>query len=58
MKLDLEDGDIDNLFKNFDKNGDGVLQLEEFLDMVLGNLCGKRAAAVEQAFNKLDPQGK
>jgi Ca2+-binding EF-hand superfamily protein len=42
FKLDLEDQDIDNIFKSFDKNGDGVLQMEEFMDMILGDLNGPR----------------
>jgi Ca2+-binding EF-hand superfamily protein len=42
FKLDLEDQDIENIFKSFDKNGDGVLQMEEFMDMILGDLTGLR----------------
>lgn len=52
-KLDLEEVDIDNIFNSFDVNGDGVLQLEEFMDMILGKLEGNRSAAVDEAFMKL-----
>ena len=38
FKLDIEDVDIDNIFNSFDANGDGVLQLGEFMDMILGEL--------------------
>ena len=47
FKLDLEETDIENIFKSFDMNGDGVLSLEEFMDMILGNLSTQRAQAVE-----------
>jgi len=36
FKLGLEDIDIENIFKSFDNNGDGVLDLNEFMDMILG----------------------
>jgi Ca2+-binding EF-hand superfamily protein len=54
FKLDLEDEDIANIFKSFDSNGDGVLQLEEFMDMILGQLSPQRLQAIEQAFSVLD----
>jgi len=38
--LGLEDQDIDNLFKSFDNNNDGVLDMNEFMDMMLGQLQG------------------
>lgn len=42
FKLDLEEGDISNIFKAFDMNGDGVLDLGEFMEMILGRLEGAR----------------
>ena len=36
FKLDLEEGDIQSIFKSFDANGDGVLDIHEFMDMILG----------------------
>ena len=53
FKLDIEEVDIDNIFSSFDTNGDGVLQLEEFIDMILGEFGGVRAKAVAEAFDKL-----
>lgn len=47
FKLDLEDQDIENIFRSFDKNGDGVLQLTEFMDMILGDLNDNRLQVVE-----------
>lgn len=58
FKLDLEEGDIQNIFKSFDANGDGVLQLEEFMEMILGRLEGARLQAVLQAFDTLDNAGR
>ena len=42
FKLDLEDMDIENIFKTFDKNKDGVLDMNEFMDLILGELTGSR----------------
>ena len=42
FKLDLEEGDIVNIFKSFDANNDGVLDIEEFMNMMLGRLDGNR----------------
>jgi Ca2+-binding EF-hand superfamily protein len=58
FKLDLEDEDITALFKSFDTNGDGVLQMEEFMDMILGQLSSSRRSAVEQAWSVLDVNGR
>ena len=58
FKLDLEEQDIQSIFTSFDANGDGVLDLTEFNDMILGQLEGQRLLAVQQAFSKLDPQGR
>jgi hypothetical protein len=39
-------------------NGDGVLDLNEFMDMILGQLDGMRLQAVQEAFAKLDNIGR
>lgn len=46
FKLDLADEDIEVIFKNFDVNNDGVLDLKEFMDMILGDLTDSRLAVV------------
>ena len=46
FKLGLEDGDIDSIFKAFDKNNDGVLDMNEFMDLILGDLEGLRLQVV------------
>lgn len=58
FKIDLEDSDIENIFKSFDQNGDGVLQMEEFMEMILGKMSPQRRQAVQQAFAKLDTSGR
>mmetsp|Transcript_21582 Transcript_21582/g.15796 ORF Transcript_21582/g.15796 Transcript_21582/m.15796 type:complete len:184 (+) Transcript_21582:2415-2966(+) len=54
FSLGLEEQDIDHLFKSFDKNNDGVLDLNEFMDMMLGQLQGSSLEIVTKAFEKLD----
>lgn len=54
FKLDLEEQDIDHIFKTFDKNNDNTLDINEFMDLVLGELTGNREAVVSQAFDKID----
>jgi hypothetical protein len=46
FKLDIEEGDIVNIFKSFDYNNDNQLDLGEFMEMILGRLEGQRLAAV------------
>jgi hypothetical protein len=50
----MEESDIQSIFKSFDANGDGVLDIGEFMNMILGFLEGQRRKAVEQAFEKYD----
>jgi hypothetical protein len=54
----MEESDIQSIFKSFDANGDGVLDIGEFMNMILGFLEGQRRKAVEQAFEKYDVQNK
>ena len=42
------------LFNQFDQNGNGIIEYEEFIKAVRGPLNEKRKAIVTQAFNKLD----
>jgi Ca2+-binding EF-hand superfamily protein len=46
FKLDLEEGDIENIFRHFDKNNDGTLDMNEFMDMILGDIEGHRLQVV------------
>jgi len=39
-------------------NGDGVLDVPEFMMMILGRLEGPRREAAEKAFEKFDPSGR
>ena len=36
FKIDLEEQDIQTIFNSFDENQDGVLQVAEFMNMILG----------------------
>lgn len=53
----LSDKDLKLLFSNFDLNGDGELQFDEFMTALRGQLNPSRLNAVTQAFQKLDRDG-
>ena len=45
---------MENLFKTFDINGDGLIQYEEFLKTFIGSLSRIRYELVLKAFKRLD----
>ena len=53
--IPLVELEVAQCLKYFDKNGDGKLSFNEFLGAVRGDLTPSRKAAVQQAFNKVDP---
>lgn len=54
FKIGISDENIPILFKYFDSNRDGCLNIDEFLDAIRGDLNERRLALVEQAFRKID----
>jgi len=50
FKIGLSDENIPILFKYFDSNRDGCLNIDEFLLAIRGDLNEKRLALVQQAF--------
>jgi len=53
----LDDEDIRILVRYFDRNGDGVINFDEFLTVIKGPLNEARMQMVRQAYNKLDVNG-
>jgi Ca2+-binding EF-hand superfamily protein len=50
---DIPTSDLSLLFYSFDKNGDGVLQYEEFFNELRGQLRGRRKEIVTRAYQKI-----
>ena len=53
----LSPSEFERLFKYFDKNNDGVLDYNEFLTGLRGNLNPRRRVVVGRAFKKFDKSG-
>eukprot|EP01022_Parablepharisma_sp_SALTPOND_P007913 TRINITY_DN1341_c0_g1_i1.p1 TRINITY_DN1341_c0_g1~~TRINITY_DN1341_c0_g1_i1.p1 ORF type:complete len:726 (-),score=97.19 TRINITY_DN1341_c0_g1_i1:11973-14150(-) len=57
-KLGMDERDVDNLFKMFDKNMDGKISYSEFMDTMVGSMSEFRRNMVERAFDNLDVAGE
>lgn len=57
FKTDMSSEDVGTLFGAFDVNKDGVIQYEEFLRILRGELNDYRKSLVQKAFQKLDRNG-
>ena len=55
--VQVGDSDLRVLFNSFDRNGDGELQYDEFMDGLRGQLNASRRDIVQKAFLKLDGRG-
>lgn len=57
-EVDVHPKDLDNLFNSFDKNSDGKINYDEFVNSIVGPLNKYRLHVVERAFDKLDRDGQ
>lgn len=54
MKIDVPEIDIKNAFKAFDLNGNGAVEYDEFVKVIIGPMNKYRTSYVEKAFDKID----
>jgi Ca2+-binding EF-hand superfamily protein len=54
FQIDMEEVDINNLFKAFDYNEDGTVDFDEFLRIVVGPMNRFRENLINKVFDKLD----
>mmetsp|Transcript_32508 Transcript_32508/g.31754 ORF Transcript_32508/g.31754 Transcript_32508/m.31754 type:complete len:127 (+) Transcript_32508:1418-1798(+) len=54
FQVGIEDKDIDNLFKAFDLNGNGDIDFDEFIRVVVGPMNQFRTQLVQKAYKKID----
>lgn len=57
FQVDIPESDMDNLFKAFDLNGNGDIEFDEFIRVVVGPLNQFRTQLVRKAFQKIDYNG-
>lgn len=57
LRMGLQEGDVERLFRLFDLNKDGEIAYAEFLRTVCGEMNDFRKQIVDQAFAKLDRDG-
>jgi len=50
----LSPSEFERVFKYFDRNNDGKITYDEFLNTLRGDLNDRRRGLVDQAYNKLD----
>ncbi len=54
MGIDVPEIDIKNAFKAFDLNGNGAVEYDEFVKVIIGPMNKYRTSFVEKAFDKVD----
>jgi len=57
FQVGIDDKDIDSLFKAFDINGNGDIDFDEFIRVVVGPMNQFRTQIVLKAFDKIDKNG-
>lgn len=57
-KLEMDERDLNNLFKMFDKNNDGKISYHEFIVTIIGRMNEFRKNMVIRAFENLDIEEK
>ena len=55
--VQITTSELDSVFKVFDRDGNGVVTLTEFLREIRGEMNARRRDIVEQAFRKIDLDG-
>ena len=58
LKIPINERDVRSIFNSFDNNGIGIIDYEEFLNAIKGNMNSFRQGLVELAFNNIDKDGK
>jgi len=56
-RIPINDSDVKNLFRQFDRDRSGTVDYDEFLKGIVGNMNKRRQAVVKRAFDKLDKNG-
>lgn len=57
FQIDIDEKDIDGLFKSFDIDGTGAVDFDEFVRVVVGPMNQFRTQLVQKVFNKIDYNG-
>lgn len=57
FQIDIDEKDIDGLFKAFDMDGSGSISFDEFIRVVVGPMNQFRTNIVQRVFNKIDFSG-
>ena len=57
-KLEMDERDLDNLFKMFDKSDSGKINYQEFMTILIGIMNEFRASLASQAFDSLSDNGE
>ena len=52
--LELSEIEVNQIVKNFDSNGDGMISFDELIRMLRGSLNDRRLKAVGQVYKRLD----
>lgn len=56
-KMDMNAGEVQQIFEAFDTNRDGTVQYDEFLQIIRGEMNDFRKDLCSRAFQKLDADG-
>ncbi|KAH8359787.1 hypothetical protein KR093_008870, partial [Drosophila rubida] len=57
MGLDVNESDIEDMFKRFDADNNGTINMTEFLVKLRPPMSASRLDIIDKAFNKLDKNG-